>query len=312
MQKKVLVVMGGFSSEREVSLVSGKGVCDALTQKGYNVIPFTLNNVYEFIEVLKKEKPDAVFNALHGNWGEDGEIQALLDLLQIPYTHSGMKASVLGMDKALTKLVCERYGIKVAKGEEKTFGEYKKFGTQIKIPYVVKPASDGSSVGVFIVKNEEDAKKVFYEDDAKEIIIEEFIDGHELTCAVLNGKALAVTEMQAKCSFYDYTAKYTDGMTMHVLPAPIPENATKTCMAYAEKLHQKLGCKMLSRCDFRYNEKDGVVLLEINTAPGMTPLSLVPEQAKYCGISYADLCAQLVENAECRHLEWGEQNGSRK
>ena len=251
MKKKVLVVMGGFSSEREVSLVSGKGVCDALTQKGYIVVPFILNNVSEFIDALKKEKPDVVFNALHGNWGEDGEVQALLDLLQVPYTHSGMKASVLGMDKALTKLVCERNGIKVAKGEEKTFGEYKKFGTQIKIPYVVKPASDGSSVGVFIVKNEDDAKKVFYEDDAKEIIIEEFIDGHELTCAVLNGKALAVTEMQAKCSFYDYTAKYTDGMTTHILPAPIPTEVTKTCMAYAEKLHQKLGCKMVSRCDFR-------------------------------------------------------------
>lgn len=300
MKKKVLVVMGGFSSEREVSLVSGKGVSEALSQKGYNVVPFVLNNVLELIDVLKKEKPDAVFNALHGNWGEDGEIQALLDLLQIPYTHSGMKASVLGMDKALTKLVCEHWGIKVAQGEEKTFAEYKKFGTQIKIPYVVKPANDGSSVGVFIVKKEEDAQKVFYDDDAKEIIIEEFIDGHELTCAVLNGKALAVTEMQAKCSFYDYTAKYTDGMTTHILPAPIPEKVTKTCMEYAEKLHQKLGCNMLSRSDFRYNEKDGVVLLEINTAPGMTPLSLVPEQAKYCGISYADLCSLLVENAACR------------
>ena len=302
MKKKVLVVMGGFSSEREVSLVSGRGVCDALSQKGYIVVPFILNDVYEFIEILKKEKPDAVFNALHGNWGEDGEIQGLLDLLQVPYTHSGLKASVLGMDKALTKLVCEHYGIKVAKGEEKTFAEYKKSGTKIKIPYVVKPANDGSSVGVYIVKNEEDAKKVSYDDADRDLIIEEFIDGHELTCAVFNGKALAVTEMCAKSNFYDYTAKYTDGMTTHILPAPIPDEATKTCMAYAEKLHQKLGCKMVSRCDFRYNEKDGVVLLEINTAPGMTPLSLVPEQAKYCGISYADLCAALVESAACRDL----------
>lgn len=302
MMKKVLVMMGGFSAEREVSLVSGKGVCDALQQKGYEVIPFVLNHVSELIAVLQQEKPDVVFNALHGNWGEDGEIQGLLDLLQVPYTHSGMKASVLGMDKSLTKLVCEHYGIKVAKGEEKTFAEYQKFGTKIKMPYVVKPASDGSSVGVFIVKNEEDAAKVSYDDANRDLIIEEFIDGHELTCAVFNGKALAVTEMCAKSKFYDYTAKYTDGMTTHILPAPIPEEATKTCMAYAEKLHQKLGCKMVSRSDFRYNEKDGVVLLEINTAPGMTPLSLVPEQAKYCGISYADLCAQLVENATCRPL----------
>ncbi len=303
MKKKVLVVMGGFSSEREVSLISGQGVVEALTQKGYAVVPFVLNDVAELIAVLQQEKPDAVFNALHGNWGEDGEIQALLDLLQVPYTHSGMKASVLGMDKALTKLVCEHNGIKVAKGEEKTFGEYQKFGTKIKMPYVVKPASDGSSVGVFIVKTDEDARKVSYADENKKIIIEEFIDGHELTCAVFNGKALAVTEMCAKSKFYDYTAKYTNGMTNHILPAPIPDEAAKTCMAYAEKLHQKLGCNMVSRSDFRYNEKDGVVLLEINTAPGMTPLSLVPEQAKYCGISYADLCAALVEAATCRKFE---------
>ena len=312
MKKKVLVVMGGFSSEREVSLVSGRGVCEALQHAGYSVLPFVLNKVSEFIDILQREKPDVVFNALHGNWGEDGEIQALLDLLQIPYTHSGMKASVLGMDKTLTKLVCEHYGIKVAKGEEKTFAEYQKFGTQIKMPYVVKPACDGSSVGVFIVKNAEDAQKVFYDEGDKEIIVEEFIDGHELTCAVLDGCALAVTEMMPKSGFYDYKAKYTDGMTQHVLPAPISEQVTQTCKKYAEKLHQKLGCSMLSRCDFRYNEKDGVVLLEINTAPGMTPLSLVPEQAKFCGISYEELCARLVENASCRPFESGVESHAEK
>ncbi len=303
MMKKVLVMMGGFSSEREVSLVSGKGVCEALSQQNYQVIPYELNDVADFIATLQKEKPDVVFNALHGNWGEDGEVQALLDLMQIPYTHSGMKASVLGMDKSLTKMVCEKNGIKVAQGEEKTFAEYQKTGTKIHIPYVVKPKSDGSSVGVFLVKNTEDVAKVYYDDEDKQLLIEEFIDGQELTCAVLNGKALAVTEMRAQDEFYDYKAKYTDGVTQHILPALLPENVYQTCMDNALKLHKVLGCNMVSRSDFRYNPKDGVVLLEINTAPGMTPLSLVPEQAKYCGISYGELCSLLVENASCRAMQ---------
>lgn len=302
MSKKVLVMMGGFSSEREVSLVSGKGISEALREKGYDVIPHDLKDMGEFIKVLQNEKPDVVFNALHGNWGEDGEIQGFLDMLQIPYTHSGQKASAIGMDKSLTKKVCEAHGIKVPSGEETTYGAFKANGTMITMPYVVKPVCDGSSVGVFIIKSEDDLKNVSYDDDEEEILIEKFISGRELTCAVLDGKALAVTELRPKVDFYDYKAKYTDGMTEHVLPAELPEDVTATCMRYAERLHKKLGCNMISRCDFRYNPDDGVVLLEINTAPGMTPLSLVPEQAKFCGISYTDLCSRLVENAACRKL----------
>lgn len=302
MSKKVLVMMGGFSSEREVSLVSGKGVVEALNEKGYEVVTHDLKNTREFIKVLDAENPDVVFNALHGNWGEDGEIQGFLDMMQVPYTHSGLRASAIGMDKSVTKKVCLAHGIKVPFGEKTTYGDFKKNGTMITMPYVLKPVSDGSSVGVFIIKNEEDLKAVNYENDDELILIEKYIDGCELTVSVLNGKALAVTELRAKVAFYDYKAKYTNGVTEHILPAPIPEDVAQTCMRYAERLHQKLGCNTVSRCDLRYNPDDGVVLLEINTAPGLTPLSLVPEQAKYCGISYADLCATLVENAQCRKL----------
>ncbi len=302
MNKKVLVLMGGLSAERDVSIVSGEGAVEALNRKGYKAYPFVLNNIFELFDEIRKNKPDVIFNALHGNWGEDGEIQGVFDYLQIPYTHSDLKASAVGMDKAITKMVCRGCDIRVADSEVKTFAEYKKEGTQLSFPYVVKPVCDGSSVGVFIVENEDDVKNVSYEDENREIMIEDYIPGRELTCAVWAGKALAVTELKTDNDFYDYGAKYTQGVTYHILPAEIPDEATNTCMAYAEKLHARLGCNMVSRCDFRYNEKDGVVLLEINTAPGMTPLSLVPEQAKYRGISYDDLCAQLVENAICRKM----------
>lgn len=302
MSKKVLVMMGGFSSEREVSLVSGEGVVNALKEKGYDVIAFDLKDPKAFVDTLNTQKPDVIFNALHGNWGEDGEIQGFLDVMQIPYTHSGLRASAIGMDKEITKKVCAANGIKVPLGEKSSYGNFKKNGTIISMPYVIKPVADGSSVGVFIIKSLEDLEIVHYEDDNTPILIEKYIDGKELTTAVLDGKALAVTELRAKVDFYDYNAKYTTGMTEHVLPADLPEGATATCLRYAEKLHKILGCNTVSRCDFRYNEKDGVVLLEINTNPGLTPLSLVPEQAKYCGISYADLCATLVENAQCRKL----------
>ena len=302
MVKKVLVLMGGFSAEREVSLVSGKNVAEALKGFGYEVVCHDLRNGFDFVEALRKEKPDVVFNALHGNFGEDGEIQGMLDVLQIPYTHSGLKASLLGMDKNLTRQVALKSGIKVADAEVTTFEKFKKNKTKITFPYVVKPVSDGSSVGVFIVQNEADRKKVCYDDEKREILVEKFIEGKELTVAVLNGKALGVTEMRPKVGFYDYKAKYTDGMTQHILPAEIPEKAYKTAQKYAEILDKALGCKAVSRSDFRYNDEDGVVFLEINTNPGMTPLSLVPEQAKYIGVSYEDLCATLVENAVCRKI----------
>lgn len=301
MSKKVLVLKGGFSAEREVSLVTGDGVAKALLHKGYEVVSFDLTNVWDLIAFIQSEKPNVVFNALHGNWGEDGEIQAFFDMLQIPYTHSGMKASLLGMDKVLTRLKAQECGIKVAEARKFTFAEYKNKGTDINFPYVLKPVADGSSVGVFIVQNEQDAAKVFYPSDDTELLCERYIKGKELTVMVWKGKAFVVTELKPSVEFYDYQAKYTNGMTQHILPADIPNSATEIALHNAEKIHTALGCSMLSRSDFRYNEQDGVVFLEINTNPGMTPLSLVPEQAKFVGISYEDLCAELVENAQCRN-----------
>lgn len=302
MAKKVLVLMGGFSAEREVSLESGKNIAEALVSKGYEVIAYDLRDAWDLVKVLKKEKPDVVFNGLHGNWGEDGAIQGMLDLLQIPYTHSGMRASMVGMDKHLTKYIAKTCGIRVAQSQKMTARQFFSNGTIVPMPYVVKPVSDGSSVGVFIVRNQEDILKVKYKDLDREIMVEKFIPGHELTVMCLDDKAYVVTELKAGNEFYDYDAKYTTGVTNHVLPAEIPYEVSEICKAYAEKLHQALGCNTISRVDLRWNEEDGVVLLEINTNPGMTKLSLAPEQAKYAGIGYADLCARLVENAKCRPL----------
>ena len=302
MSKKVLVLSGGFSAEREVSLISGKGVAAALRNKGYQVVEHDLQSGAELFKVLSQEKPDAVFNALHGNWGEDGEIQGFLDLLQIPYTHSGLEASLIGMNKLLCKILCAENEIKTASYQAMTYAEFKQNGTKLSYPYVVKPQNDGSSVGVFIVQNEADKAKVFYDDENHPLLVEKYIKGKEITVAVLDGKACGVTELRPQVEFYDYQAKYTDGMTHHVLPAEIPEDAAKTAMAYAESVHRLLKCNTVSRSDFRYNEEDGVVFLEVNTNPGLTPLSLVPEQAKHIGISYEDLCQKLVERARCRKI----------
>lgn len=302
MKKKVLVLCGGFSAERDVSLVSATGICEALESKGYQVLRHDLKSAPDFLKDLRSFKPDVVFNALHGNWGEDGAVQGFLDLLQIPYTHSGMSASCFGMNKSVTKKIAAAYGIRVAPSETLTFADYLEHKTQIPFPYVVKPQSDGSSVGVYIVRNEEDVKSVFYKDLSRLLLIEKYIAGRELTVAVVNNKACAVTELKMESGFYDYKAKYTSGITRHILPAQIPDDVAKTAMTYAEKIHRVLGCNTVSRSDFRYNEEDGVVFLEINTNPGMTPLSLVPEQARYIGISYEDLCQKLVENATCRKI----------
>lgn len=300
MSEKVLLVYGGFSAEREVSLSSKNDIAAALKSKGYTVIEHDLTDVWAFLDVLKTEKPDVVYNGLYGNWGEDGEIQGLLDMLQIPYTHSGLKASALGMDKYLTKLLASAAGVKVAQGEKTTAGEYLRHGTKVPYPYVVKPVCDGSSVGVYIIHNAEEAQNVAYLDSNLPILIEQYIAGRELTVMCLEGKATVITELKTDCTFYDYQAKYTTGKTHHILPAELPESIAETCKRYTETVYKALGCRTVARCDFRYNEKDEVVLLEINTNPGMTALSLVPEQAKYLGISFAELCGILVKNAAYR------------
>ena len=303
MTKKVMVLMGGFSSEREVSLNGGKSIAKALRKKSYEVIEHDLTNTKEFLKALDKQKPDVVYNALHGNWGEDGAISALLDLLQIPYTHSGMLASAIGMNKYISKLIAKNSGIRVASSQKTTAKEFQASGTTIEYPYVVKPVSDGSSVGVFIVNNQQDALLVKYKNMDTEILIEKYIEGQELTVMCYKNFAHVVTEIKPTEDFYDYEHKYQKGGATHILPANIPNEISEICKAYAQTMHNKLGCKTVSRSDFRYNPKDGVVFLEINTHPGMTELSLVPEQAKYIGISYEDLCQQLVEDASCRPLK---------
>lgn len=304
MAKKVLVLTGGFSAERDVSISAGSDIVKALKNKGYDVVEHDLTDAWKLVAVLKKEKPDVVFNGLYGNWGEDGAIQGMLDLLQIPYTHSGLRASAIGMDKFVTKMIAQSCGIRVAQSQRMSAKEFYANGTVISYPYVVKPVSDGSSVGVFIVRNKDDALKVKYKDVNREILVEKYIPGRELTVTCFEDKAYVVTELKADNEFYDYDAKYTKGKTEHVLPADIPYEVSEICKAYAEKLHQRLGCNSLSRVDCRWNEEDGVVFLEINTNPGMTSLSLAPEQLKYAlGISYEDLCAKLVEGAKCRKIE---------
>ncbi len=300
MAKKVLVMSGGFSSEREVSLVTGAGVAAALREAGYEVVAYDLRDFREFVGVLEKEKPDVVFNALHGNYGEDGTIQGFLDLMQIPYTHSGLSASAAGMRKDITREVAKSIGIKTAPAQIMSYRAFKAAAETLARPFVVKPVSDGSSVGVFIVADAADLKSVVYHDDDILLLAEKYIPGRELTVMVLEDKAYAVTELRPKVGFYDYKAKYTDGMTEHLLPAPVSDETAEICKDYAVKIHRALGCNTVSRSDFRYNPEDGVVLLEINTNPGLTPLSLVPEQAKYAGISYKELCVKLVEGAKCR------------
>ena len=302
MTKKVMVVMGGFSSEREVSLVSGKGIAEALSKGKYDVVVHDLTDVKKFFRVLEKEKPDVVFNALHGTFGEDGTIQGFLDMMQISYTHSGLQASAVGMNKVLTKELCKNYGLNMVPHQVFTAKSLHGFAKDMKRPFVAKPISEGSSVGVFIVKNPEDVEKIHYDDENAKIMVEPFVDGKELTVSIIEDRAYVVTELRPKIEFYDYKAKYTTGVTEHIIPAEIPEDVAQNCMDQALKAHRALGCNTVSRSDFRYNPKDGVVFLEINTHPGMTPLSLVPEQAKYVGISYQKLCSILVENAICRKI----------
>ena len=303
MTKKVMVLMGGFSSEREVSINSGKQISNALRKKSYEVVEYILTDSKDFMQTLINQTPDVVFNALHGNWGEDGTISAVLDLLQIPYTHSGMLPSAIGMNKYITKLIAQKSGIRVASSHKTTAKEFQASGTTIEYPYVVKPVSDGSSVGVFIVKNQQDALLVKYRDMNTEILIEKYIEGKELTVMCYQNFAHVVTEIKPCEDFYDYKHKYTKGCAAHILPAEIPNDIAEICKAFAQTMHNKLGCKTISRSDFRYNPTDGVIFLEINTHPGMTELSLVPEQAKYIGISYEDLCQTLVEEASCRTLK---------
>jgi D-alanine-D-alanine ligase len=299
----VAVLMGGWGNERPVSLMSGNGVADALQKVGYQVTRIDMDR--DIAQRLAEVKPDVVFNALHGVPGEDGSVQGMMDLMGIKYTHSGMVTSVIAIDKELTKQRLVPAGIPMPKGTI-VDSESLYTGDPLPRPYVLKPVNEGSSVGVAIVTNESnygnpiarDAKGPWQEFDS--LLAEPFIKGRELTSAVLGGKALCVTELKPKSGFYDFDAKYTDGMTEHVCPAEIPQDIADYMLELALKAHNLLGCKGASRTDFRWDDalgKAGVFVLETNTQPGMTPLSLVPEQAKHLGISYEQLVDMIVKEA---------------
>ncbi|GAB5480791.1 MAG: D-alanine--D-alanine ligase [Parasphingorhabdus sp.] len=299
----VAVLMGGWSAEREVSLMSGNGVADALEKNGHKVTRIDMDR--NLALVLDAVKPDVVFNALHGCPGEDGTVQGMLDLMQIPYTHSGRVTSVIAIDKELTKQQLVPAGIPMPEGKMVKSAEIFE-ADPLPRPYVLKPVNEGSSVGVAIVTDQgnygnpigRDVSGPWQEFD--ELLAEPFIKGRELTTAVVGGKALCVTELKPKAGFYDYDAKYTEGLTEHICPAEIPTEIEKLCLDYALRAHQVLGCKGTSRTDYRWDDElgaDGLFVLETNTQPGMTPLSLVPEQAKQMSISYEELVEMIVREA---------------
>ena len=299
----IAVLMGGWSSEREVSLTSGGGVADALEGLGHRVTRIDMDR--DVARRLADAKPDVVFNALHGTPGEDGSVQGMLDLMGIKYTHSGLVTSVIAIDKALTKQALVPHGIRMPAGKIVS-SETLYQGDPLPRPYVLKPVNEGSSVGVAIVADGGNYGNPIAPTTAgpwqefKRLLVEPFIKGRELTVAVLGDEALAVTELRPRSGFYDYDAKYTDGMTEHVCPAEVPAPVAEAMMEMALKAHRLLGCRGTSRSDFRWDEEQGIeglFLLEVNTQPGMTPLSLVPEQARHRGMSYAELVRRIVELA---------------
>jgi D-alanine-D-alanine ligase len=299
----IAVLMGGWSAEREVSLMSGAGVADALESLGHKVTRIDMDRNLGL--VLDGVRPDVVFNALHGTPGEDGTVQGVLDLMGIKYTHSGLTTSVIAIDKELTKQQLVPHGIRMPSGrivESESLFE----GDPMQRPYVVKPVNEGSSVGVAIVTDEGNYGSPIARGtpgpwaDFERLLAEPFIKGRELTVAVLGEEALAVTELKPVAGFYDYDAKYTEGLTVHVCPAEVPDAVRDEALRMALEAHRILGCRGCSRSDFRWDEEQGVeglYLLEVNTQPGMTPLSLVPEQAKYRGMSYPELVQRIVEEA---------------
>jgi D-alanine-D-alanine ligase len=299
----VAVLMGGWSSERSVSLMSGEGVAKALEARGHKVTRVDMGR--DVAQVLAAAAPDVVFNALHGTPGEDGTVQGMMDLLGLTYTHSGLTTSAIAIDKELTKRFLLPHGIPMPGGRV-VQSEELYAGDPLPRPYVLKPAAEGSSVGVAIVTAEGNYGHPIARDAAgpwqefRELMAEPFIRGRELTTAVLGDQALAVTELKPKTGFYDFEAKYTDGLTEHVCPAQIPEEIAQACKDIALRAHRILGCKGTSRSDFRWDDEKGVeglFLLEINTQPGMTPLSLVPEQARYLGMDYETLVEAIIAEA---------------
>ncbi len=297
----VAVLMGGWSAEREVSLVSGRACAEALERRGFRVSRVEVDD--QLPAVLARLKPDVVFNALHGRLGEDGRVQGLLDLLRIPYTHSGVRASAIAMHKPTALKLFASAGLPVPEGRVMTAAEVAE-APPFPLPFVVKPVDEGSSIDVELVLRAEDLDRVGRRlaGRSRPVLVERYVPGLELTCAVLDGTPLAVTEVAPREGFYDYRAKYTPGVAEHRLPAPLPPRVYDRVMEIARAAHLLLGCRGLTRADLRFDPERGeagLALLEINTQPGMTPLSLAPEQAAYCGLSFEDLVVRLVELAAC-------------
>lgn len=297
---RVAVLLGGLSPERPVSLSSGAGVAAACRRLGHEVAEIDPQEP-DWVEQIKAFAPEIAFNALHGEWGEDGRIQGVLEYLRIPYTHSGVLASAIAMDKAKAKAVFAQAGLPLAKGLVMDRMEAAK-AHPMPVPYVVKPNAGGSSFGVFIVREGANRPPEQLLDPdwsyGESVIIEEFIAGKELTTAVIGGRALAVTEILPAGDWYDFDAKYAEGGSRHEIPANLPPAVYEACLRHAEAAHNALGCRGVTRSDFRYDPAtDRLILLEVNTQPGMTPTSLAPEQAAHAGMDYDALVAWMLEDA---------------
>jgi D-alanine-D-alanine ligase len=302
--KRVTVLMGGASAEREVSLRSGQAAGKALEQAGFAVTLVDAGrDPRELVRAIEETRPDVVFNALHGRFGEDGCIQGVLDLMGVPYTHSGRLASAAAMDKAFARALFQSAGIPVAAG--RVIAKEDALGPDpLPRPFVVKPVDEGSSVGVFIVRENQASPISSWPFEGESVLVEDFIAGRELTVAVMGDRALGVLEITSERGFYDYEAKYAPGGSKHLMPAPIPDADYAEACRLAVAAHKVLGCRGVSRADFRYDDtRPGqparLVILEVNTQPGMTGTSLVPEMAAYQGITFPDLVRWMVENAKC-------------
>ena len=303
--KRVAVLYGGISAEREVSLSSGRQVIDALQRSGFDVQPVEVGEDLAAVISALTPKPDVVFNALHGRFGEDGVIQGVLDWLDIPYTHSGARASALAMDKAASRAVFAAAGLPIAPGRVIAISELED-SDPLPRPFVLKPLNEGSSVGVEIFREGDNRRQEVARDwnFGAQALVEAFIPGRELTVGVMGDEALTVTEISAVHAFYDYESKYAEGGSRHSLPAAVHPAAHQQALDLALAAHRALGCRGASRADFRYDDTNGepgrLVLLEVNTQPGLTPTSLLPEQAAFCGIDFGALCSWMVEHAQCR------------
>jgi D-alanine-D-alanine ligase len=302
---RVAVLYGGISAERDVSLSSGKQVIAALRSAGFDVVPIEVGPDLRAVLAALDPAPDAVFNALHGRFGEDGAIQGVLDWLGIPYTHSGVRASALAMDKAAAKAIFASVGLPVAHGRVVDIADIAD-ADPLPRPYVVKPLNEGSSVGVSIIREGDNRRAAVVETwrFGPTAMVEEYVPGRELTVGVMGDRPLAVTEIAPTHNFYDYESKYADGGSRHIVPAQVHPDAYAKALDVALAAHKALGCRGATRADFRYDDTQGepgrLVLLEVNTQPGLTPTSLLPEQAAHLGMSFPQLCAWMVEHAACR------------